>query len=414
MAHAIRSQLSVWDRKVAQLTVTQHDLMGELESTQQQLQLTPGDDTLQTKITHLNSQIVLHEEFLTSAKASCDDLKDILVGMADERVNSSTRSNGNASVRLVAPKPYQMGDDFDTFAELFLNYTANEHLDTQIQVLQSLLSLDAFRAGKSAFTGTWLGSSIADILQELKTLVAPKATLATLIAKFSNCTQRPNESLELFASRIRSTGLQAYPNLREIEPYLIAQFLQGVRAGDFQKHIMRAAQPATLNLALSLASELSSSTGAETAHIDEMTPQRAKPMYQPPQTSSCSVCGKTGHTRASCRMKDAVRCQLCQRFFHSAAECRNVRVDNGRSDSIRCQLCGNAGHAATQCRAVKFVPTKASQNPGFQSTYRNAAKSSQNSQQHPDGRVGHSSYAKPNAMASSRRTVPQQRNAPKN
>ena len=205
----------------------------------------------------------------------------------------------------------------------------------------------------------------------------------------------------MFASRIRSTGLQAYPNLGEIEPYLIPQFIQGVWASNFQKHIMRAAQPATLNPALSLASELSSSVGEETSQIDEMTPQRSKPVFQTTQNSQCSICGKTGHTCASCRLRDAVKCQLCQRFFHSAAECRSSRVDRGRPDSVRCQLCGNAGHAATQCRAVKFAPATASQNPGFQSTYRDAVKNHQSLQQHPVGRANHSSFNKLNATTGS-------------
>ena len=138
MAKAIRDQLSFWEQKVTMLTLVLHDLKGQLESAQQQLQSTPGDAALTAQVMHLNAQIDSHREFLTSANESCQSLMDMMVGMIDDQSNSSTQSNGSSSIRLVAPKPYQMGDDFNTFSELFLNYTANEPIDTQTQVCYSL------------------------------------------------------------------------------------------------------------------------------------------------------------------------------------------------------------------------------------------------------------------------------------
>ncbi len=220
------------------------------------------------------------------------------------------------------------------------------------------------------------------VLIDLKALIAPKRTLASLIDAFNNCEQRANETVALFASRIRSCGVAAYSGMQDdIEPYLVAQFLKGLKATSILKSIIRAQRPDTLHAAMELASSLITSSPQNEIFVEEVQRKPQKVSFRNVDYARCTICNKSGHSANYCRVGNAEKCQLCSRSNHTAKDCWSRYQPNRISDGP-CQICNSPSHVATQCRSVKISPKRMSDNPGFARTYattdRNAKTYSQN------------------------------------
>ena len=177
------------------------------------------------------------------------------------------------------------------------------------------------------------------VLDDLKALIAPKPALASLIHKFNNCEQRANESIALFASRVRSCGIEAYQTMQNcLEPYLVAQFLKGIRATQVLKSIMIARNPNTLNEAMDLALSVISSSPQNEICIEEVQQRPQWSTSQNKVRKRCAICNKIGHDEPNCCMKYATICQLCQCPNHTASDCWSRNPPNQRSNGP-CQIC---------------------------------------------------------------------------
>merc|ERR1711865_1337523 len=69
---------------------------------------------------------------------------------------------------------------------------------------------------------------------------------------------------------------------------------------------------------------------------------------------TCSCCGKEGHMKAECPMKDK-QCDLCGMIGHLRVTCRQgvpdpVNVERATPDNA-CHCCGKLGHRKADCPA---------------------------------------------------------------
>ena len=406
MSDTMRTTLQVWESRISQLTERIYELREGLAVARYQSEQTPGDDALSGRVAELTAALATQEQAITVAREAQKDMSDAFLDLSHEIRHSSSPnvpSNATASIRLSAPKPFCMGDDFDIFSELFGSYVANEPFDIQLQVLKTSLSAEAYRAGRSAIIGTHR-HNLGLVLEDLRALIAPKPTLASLIQKFNSCEQHVNESIALFASRVRSCGIAAYSTMNDsMEPYLVAQFLKGLKATQTLKSIIVARNPLTLNEAMDLALSVISSSPKSEICIEEVQQKPRWSMSQNKDRKRCSFCHKNGHDLNNCRMKFAIKCQLCQRNGHTAKDCWS-RYQSNKGPSGPCQICNSPTHVATQCRCVKFTPQRMSDNPGFVRTYA-AAELKDKSRQptglryngHSPSKYNHKTYGGPKA-----------------
>ena len=157
MSDTMRTTLQVWESRISQLTERIYELREGLAVARYQSEQTPGDDALSGRVAELTAALATQEQAITVAREAQKDMSDAFLDLSHEIRHSSSPnvpSNATASIRLSAPKPFCMGDDFDIFSELFGSYVANEPFDIQLQVLKSSLSAEAYRAGRSAIIGT--------------------------------------------------------------------------------------------------------------------------------------------------------------------------------------------------------------------------------------------------------------------
>ena len=309
MSDTMRTTLQVWKSRISQLTERIYELREGLAVARYQSEQTPGDDALSGRVAELTAALATQEQVITVAREAQKDMSDAFLDLSHEIRHSSSPnvpSNATASIRLSAPKPFCMGDDFDIFSELFGSYVANEPFDIQLQVLKTSLSAEAYRAGSSAIIGTHR-HNLGLVLEDLRALIAPKPTLASLIQKFNSCEQHVNESIALFASRVRSCGIAAYSTMNDsMKPYLVAQFLKGLKATQTLKSIIVARNPLTLNEAMDLALSVISSSPKSEICIEEVQQKPRWSMSQNKDRKRCSFCYKNGHDLNNCRMKFAI------------------------------------------------------------------------------------------------------------
>ena len=248
-----------------------------------------------------------------------------------------------ASIRLVAPPAFAIGNDFEVFAAQLTNYVGGAAFPLQLQSLKSLLATDAFKACRSTLENT-TRTDLKSVLAEIRPLLEPRRTLAARVNEFHNCAQRPDESLAKFAARIRSTGEMAYPEIANPEPYLIQQFVRGAHATSIQKNIVNSHACATLNEALNKI--------AEVVNVNDLNAEVFE-VY-------------SGSERRNNADGDVKRCSKCRRVGHLHYECyARSRLSNSNREQRpqneerpRCQLCNGVGHVAMACRSVKFTPAK--------------------------------------------------------
>jgi hypothetical protein len=245
------------------------------------------------------------------------------------------------SIRLMAPPPFSIGQDFEVFAAQFVNYVGEAAFSLQLQALKSMLAADAFKACRSTLDNT-NKTDLKSILAQIRPLVEPRKTLAARVNEFHNCTQRPDESLARFASRIRSSGDLAYPDVGNPEPYLIQQFVRGAHATSVQKNIVSSHDCATLNDALNKVAEVVNVNDLN-AEVFEVT----RPSLRTATDSEkrCYNCNRIGHLRNQC-------------YARSKLDQSNGGQREERNERVRCQICSDFSHLATHCRAVKITPNK--------------------------------------------------------
>ncbi len=153
----MRTQLHMWDERVSRLTQRSKQLREEYYAAKTLSDNSPEDVSLIARVSELEHALVVQEESESVARDAYKDLSNAFLDLSQEMRNSSSPNvprNTGSSIRLSAPKPFCIGDDFDVFAELFGSYVANESFDTQLQVLKSTLSAESYRAGRSAIVGT--------------------------------------------------------------------------------------------------------------------------------------------------------------------------------------------------------------------------------------------------------------------
>ena len=247
---------------------------------------------------------------------------------------------------LKAPKPFALGADFDVFTEKLLDYVKEHAFEEQIQVLRALLTPEAYKAGRNVIKDA-RHTSLKSVLNALKDVLAPKQSLSLRIDAFHKCEQKHSESLEQFLGRLRCAGEEAFPSMPDLEPYILQQFISGIRASNDHKMLLRAQRLQSVSQALSLATEITAA--ASTMSVDMNTEVHEVQTQSDYHGSRpfCSYCKKVGHFAANCFRKSI--CQICQLTGHTAQRCRTKVV---------CQLCGKPSHVATQCRSVRFTVPK--------------------------------------------------------
>ena len=160
-----------------------YELREELAVAKYQSEQTLGDDALSGRVAELTAALATQEQAITVAREAQKDMSDAFLDLSHEIRHSfspNVPSNATASIRLSAPKSFCMGDDFDIFSELFESYVANEPFNTQLQVLKTSLSAEAYRAGRIASIGTHR-HNLDLVLEDLRAPIAPKPTLTSLI-----------------------------------------------------------------------------------------------------------------------------------------------------------------------------------------------------------------------------------------
>ena len=152
-----------------------------------QLEQTPSDDALSEHVAEITAALATQEQAITVAREAQKDMSNAFLDLLHEIRHLSSPNvplNATVSIRLSAPKPFCMGNDFAIFSELFGSYVANKPFDIQLQVLKTSLSAEVYRVGRSAIIGTHR-HNLGLVLEDLRVLIAPKPTLASLLSSSS-------------------------------------------------------------------------------------------------------------------------------------------------------------------------------------------------------------------------------------
>ena len=357
----------------------------EVQSLQRQEAENAGDLALQASLTAA-------QENLKQWELQSESLSKIQTQMQSSANMSHTASAEGSSVvhnvyrksLLKAPKPYSLGADYDVFAEKLQDYVRESSFQEQIRVLRASLSPEAYKASKAIINDTKF-KNIQSLLTALKEVLAPKPSLSLLITKFHKCEQQKAESLEQFLGRLRCAGEEAFPSMPNLEPYILQQFITGLRADDDTKNLLRAQRLASVSQALSLATEITAAQLHRTSDAD-FEVHEVHTQYDAPSINGrpfCTFCKRTGHSQDTCFQKRKV-CQLCRKPGHYATHCKQVA----------CQLCGKFNHAATQCKTVRFTVPKTKE-PGFRGTYDTSRKNDNQRGQHTQSHNSDAAFAHP-------------------
>ena len=224
----------------------------QLRVTEERIMANPDDAGAKEHTVILQQMLVTLYMSLLALRDAYKDVRE--AQNKQSRETPATQTTGH-SIHLVAPPPFAMGHDFEVFAAQLINYVGNVPFPLQMQTLKLLLAADTFKACRSTLEAS-TKTNLPSVMAELRPLLEPRRTLAARVNEFHSCTQHPDESLAKFAARIRNLGELAYPEVVNLEPYLIQQFVCSAHATSIQKNIVSSHTCVTLNDVLNKIAEV--------------------------------------------------------------------------------------------------------------------------------------------------------------
>ena len=245
----------------------------------------------------------IHQSTSAKFRAFTDVSSQQLVKDIDNVHNWDYDDNSHAPLpnkthyKLKAPKPYALGDCFQAFRLLFLNYVQDaQNVHQQKAILLSLIDEKIFTIAHPIVSK---GENIRHILDELQSLFSPEEEMSTKLTNFQSLKQLPGESITQYAIRIADKGRQAYPNLPDesLQAYLVMQFISGLQDANL-KSTIRMMGPQSLQQAITLVKR-----------------------SQPNDMSQISVSMTTIPNK-----QQHLICQLCNRHGHGAIACRKYNI----------------------------------------------------------------------------------------
>ena len=364
--------------KIAEIQNLIADLTPVEKSAKDTCDANPGDEHKKRVYKSLAQQLkILNEQvdFL-------NDLQEETRSLHKKLGAPLTTPSSVTQIKLKAPQPFKIGDDFEIFFELFRSFTANETYERSIQILKTLLHADAYKICKHVFDEV---DTMYELEGGLHSVFAKATNQTSAIHKFRSIKQLKDESLESFVTRIRICAAEAFPTLPQAgrEPFMVQMFIQGLNVSQTQKNLLSVTEHASLSEILVVAARM----GDETTEIHsiESTQGRAK---------FCNYCKRSGHDINECRTRQrrtggtvpphgsvppsnsapnqphresASACYNCRQPGHIARHCQ--------APPLFCQLCDKRGHIARECRTVKFTMVKTNPEQSYGNSVPNNAAS---------------------------------------
>ena len=240
-----------------------------------------------------------HQSTSAKIKAFTDDQSRQLVKDIDNVHNwdyddSSHAPHSNKThYKLKAPKPYALGDCFQAFRLLFLNYIHDaQSVHQQKAILLSLIDEKIFTIAHPIVSK---GENIRHILNELQSLFSPEEEMSTKLTNFQSLKQLPGESINQYAIRIADKGRQAYPNLPDesLQAYLVMQFISGLQDINL-KSTIRMLGPQSLQQAITLVKRSQPNDMSQISISMTTIPNKQQHLI-------CQLCNRHGHGAIACR-----------------------------------------------------------------------------------------------------------------
>lgn len=129
--------------RLQQLNEQEEVMRGHLAQAEQEVETDPNNAEARDKIALLRSAKDALDMSMQALRQAYQEVQDAQI----RRVTAAqAASNAGQSLRLVAPPPFVIGQDFDVFAAQMMNYVENVAFNLQKQALRSLLAADAFKA----------------------------------------------------------------------------------------------------------------------------------------------------------------------------------------------------------------------------------------------------------------------------
>ena len=351
----IRTRISSITEEIVNLKVQATALSKTLE-----------DDTEDTEKKH---ELQVAQEKLKLYHKELNVLYTLLV--ASPNTSNQLFNEPQKTVKIKAPAPYKIGDDFTIFYELFRSFTAQEDYESTVQILKTLLTTEAYKICRHVFEEA---DNFRALEAELNSIFAKTTNLTSAIHNFRQIKQLREEKTEAFATRVRLCAAEAFPKFNQIdrEPYMVQMFVQGLNVSAQQKNLLSVTEHKSLSEVLMVAARMNE----ETTEIHSVESNFKSSKF-------CKYCKKPGHLLSECRTRPA------RNFNASHSSTSAITATNALSNSVRnstpicyncqkpghtvryckapvhCQLCDRPGHVARQCRTVKFTIVKTNAEPSY-------------------------------------------------